>query len=99
METSEYDGVVSRLGDVLNSTEDNRYYFEMTSSQSLLELSQAQRYVMVYTDPTTNLRDTISPGENTIYNDSRERGICVCVQMSGRRTRQVAMIIRKIFRR
>ena len=74
METSEYDGVVSRLGDVLNSTEDNRYYFEMTSSQSLLELSQAQRYVMVYTDPTTNLRDTISPGENTIYNDSRERG-------------------------
>lgn len=74
METSEYDGVVSRLGDILNSTEDNRYYFEMTSSQSLLELSQAQRYVMVYTDPTTNLRDTISPGENTIYNDSRERG-------------------------
>ena len=74
METSEYDGVVSRLGDILNSTEDNRYYFEMTSSQALLELSQAQRYVMVYTDPTTNLRDTISPGENTIYNDSRERG-------------------------
>ena len=74
METSEYDGVVSRLGDILNSTEDNRYYFEMTSSQALLELSQAQRYVMVYTDPTTNLRDTISPGENTIYNDSRARG-------------------------
>lgn len=74
METSEYDGVVSRLGDILNSTEDNRYYFEMTSSQALLELSQAQRYVMVYTDPTTNLRDTISPGENTIYNDSRAMG-------------------------
>lgn len=74
MEASEYDGVVSRLGDILNSTENNRYYFEMTSSQALLELSQAQRYVMVYTDPTTNLRDTISPGENTVYSDSRELG-------------------------
>ena len=34
MEASEYDGVVSRLGDILNSTENNRYYFEMTSSQA-----------------------------------------------------------------
>lgn len=85
METSEYDGVVSRLGDILNSTENNRYYFEMTSSRSLLELSQAQRYVMVYTDPTTNLRDTISPGENTVYSDSRELGdlrLCSNVRVS-----------------
>lgn len=74
METREYDGVVSRLGDVLNSTENNRYYFEMTISQALSELSQAQRYVMVYTDRTTNLRDTISPGENTVYNDGWEMG-------------------------
>ena len=85
MEASEYDGVVSRLGDILNSTENNRYYFEMTSSQALLELSQAQRYVMVYTDPTTNLRDTISPGENTVYSDSRELGdlrLCSNVKVS-----------------
>ena len=85
METNEYDGVVSRLGDILNSTENNRYYFEMTSSRSLLELSQAQRYVMVYTDPTTNLRDTISPGENTVYSDSRELGdlrLCSNVRVS-----------------
>lgn len=85
MEASEYDGVVSRLGDILNSTENNRYYFEMTSSQALLELSQAQRYVMVYTDPTTNLRDTISPGENTVYSDSRELGdlrLCSNVRVS-----------------
>lgn len=85
MEANEYDGVVSRLGDILNSTENNRYYFEMTSSQALLELSQAQRYVMVYTDPTTNLRDTISPGENTVYSDSRELGdlrLCSNVRVS-----------------
>ena len=85
MEASEYDGVESRLGDILNSTENNRYYFEMTSSQALLELSQAQRYVMVYTDPTTNLRDTISPGENTVYSDSRELGdlrLCSNVRVS-----------------
>lgn len=85
MEASEYDGVVSRLGDILNSTENNRYYFEMTSSQALLELSQAQRYVMVYTDPTTNLWDTISPGENTVYSDSRELGdlrLCSNVRVS-----------------
>ena len=85
MEASEYDGVVSRLGDILNSTENNRDYFEMTSSQALLELSQAQRYVMVYTDPTTNLRDTISPGENTVYSDSRELGdlrLCSNVRVS-----------------
>ena len=72
----------------------------MTSSQSLLELSQAQRYVMVYTDPTTNLRDTISPGENTIYNDSREMGgFGFCVRNVRTTYTASRMIIRKIFRR
>ena len=40
---------------------------------------------MGYTDPTTNLRDTISPGENTVYSDSRELGdlrLCSNVMVS-----------------
>ncbi len=74
MESSEYDGVVSYLEDIFTSTQDNSYYFEATASQAMSELSRSQRYVMVYTNPTTSLPDTISPSENLEYSDERQRG-------------------------
>lgn len=75
METSEYDGVVSRLDDLFESTVDNQYYYQVGGSRALAELSAAQRYVMIYTDPSTMLNDTISPADKEIeYEDDNLRG-------------------------
>lgn len=74
MESSEYNGIVSYLDDIFTSTEDNRYYYEVTGSKAMSELSQTQHYTMVYTDPTTQLPDTISPPENKVYIRESERG-------------------------
>ena len=61
MEEEEYDGVVSDLPDIFNSTEENNYYCQATYSEAYKLLSQSQRYTMVYADIETGLRDTISP--------------------------------------
>lgn len=75
MESSEYDGIVSGLDDIFMSTQDNKYYYQADGSAALAELSAAQRYVMVYTDPATQLPDTISPADMTIdYADDRQKG-------------------------
>lgn len=59
MEIEEYDGVVTRLPDVFNSTEDNNYFYQATHSKAYDALSRSQRSVLVYTDPTTQLPDTL----------------------------------------
>ena len=61
MEEEEYNGVVSYLRDVFNSTEDNNYFYQATHSPAYDELSRSQRFVLVYTDPVTQLPDTVSP--------------------------------------
>ena len=74
MEDEEYDGTISYLDDVFNSTEDNNYYNQATYSQALLDLSSAQRYTMVVTDVTTQLQDTISPADTLAYESQLQRG-------------------------
>lgn len=74
METEEYDGIVSRLQDVFNSTEDNNYYYQATHSKAYDELSQAQRFVLVYSDPVTLLPDTVSPADTMSYQNEALRG-------------------------
>ncbi len=74
MMEEEYDGIVSYLDDVFCSTEDNDYFYQATASDGYKELSASQRYVMVYTDPNTQLRDTISPLPEMSYTDELMRG-------------------------
>lgn len=74
MEKEEYDGVVSRLDDVFNSTERNNYYYQATHSVAYDELSRSQRYVLVYNDPVTLLPDTVSPTETTQFANEMQRG-------------------------
>lgn len=74
MMEEEYDGIVCELDDVFCSTEDNNYYYQATYSNAYRELSAAQRYVLVSTDPTTQLRDTISPAADFPFADEIMRG-------------------------
>ena len=74
METSEYDGIISLLPDVFNSTEDNNYFFQVTSSGALKQLSRVQHYTLVYSDPSTQMIDTISPPDTLIYENENLRG-------------------------
>lgn len=60
METSAFDGVVSDLSNIYNSTTKNFYYYEMTYSPALQNLSAAQTYcteVSVSVSPA--VRDTV----------------------------------------
>lgn len=74
METSEYNGTMSRLADVFNSTEENNYYYQATHSVAYDQLSQSQRYTMIYTDPVTNLPDTIAVPDTVTYTSDQMRG-------------------------
>jgi len=44
METKVFDGVVSELPNLYNSTTENRYYYELTPSEGIKNLSSAQNY-------------------------------------------------------
>ncbi len=74
MATSLYDGTISYLPDVFTSTAENNYYFQATSSAALTELSRSQRYTLVYTDPATQLPDTVSPSADLIFDNANKRG-------------------------
>lgn len=74
MMTEEYDGIISRINDVFCSTEDNNYYYQATRSEAYRQLSASQRYVQVYMDPATQLRDTISAPDDMTYLDETMRG-------------------------
>lgn len=74
MEIREYDGIVSRLTDVFNSTEDNNYYYQATHSSAYDALSQGQQYALVRTDPVTLLPDTVYASDTIHYESDIERG-------------------------
>lgn len=74
MEEEEFDGTVSYLDDVFESTEDNNYYYQAEASPAYKELSRSQRYTLVYSDPVTLLRDTIEPPADKVYTDENMRG-------------------------
>lgn len=55
MESRVFDGVVSDLGNVFNSTEENKYFFQATPSKAMSQLSAAQTYCLEYkTDTRTD---------------------------------------------
>ena len=74
MEIEEYDGIMSYLKDVFNSTEDNNYFYQATHSKAYDELSQAQQYVLVYTDPVTLLQDTVLATDTIHYETEQLKG-------------------------
>lgn len=74
MEETEYDGIVSYLRDVFNSTQDNNYYYQATHSKAYDELSQKQQYVLVYTDPVTLLPDTVCASDTIHYDSDQQKG-------------------------
>ena len=74
METSEYDGIMSRLTDVFNSTADNNYFYQATHSAAYDQLSHSQRYVLVYNDPVSQLPDTVAPADTMTYQNEAMRG-------------------------
>lgn len=60
MEQMVFNGTVSQLPNLYNSTEQNRYYYELTPSTALRQLSAAQRYV-------TELKVAGATKADTIY--------------------------------
>lgn len=58
METRVFDGIISDLPNIYNSTTDNRYFFQMVPSTGLKRLSASQNYTMRY--ETTTSVDTIA---------------------------------------
>ncbi len=57
MEDRVFDGVVSDLGNVFNSTRENNYYYQVTPSPAMQQISAAQTYCMEYQSGTET--DTI----------------------------------------
>ena len=51
MEADEYNGIVSDLPNIFNSTADNDYWYQLTRSKSLTSLSQRQKYCVHYINP------------------------------------------------
>lgn len=74
METEEYNGLISRLTDVFNSTTENYNYYQATHSQAYDEISMSQVYTMIDVDPLTMLPDTIGVKEDIVYEPEYQRG-------------------------
>lgn len=74
MEEEKFDGTVSYLSDIFESTSENNFFFQAEASMGYKELSRSQRYTLVYTDPVTLLRDTISPPDDMVFPDEKYRG-------------------------
>ena len=51
MEADEYDGIVSDLPNIFNSTEDNDYWNQVTRSKAITNLSARQNYCFHYINP------------------------------------------------
>ena len=58
MEYRIFEGNISELRNIYNSTEQNNYYYQMTPSKAMFSLSKAQNYVY---------HDENNPGTDTIY--------------------------------
>ena len=74
LEEEEFNGTVTHLDDVFDSTDDNKYYFQATPSPAYKELSRSQRFVVVYADLVTLKADTVSPPEDMVYSSEDFRG-------------------------
>lgn len=61
MSTTKFNGVVSDLSNIFESTDENYYYYEATYSKAAIELSKSQTYIMKYFDETVQDYDTITP--------------------------------------
>ncbi len=82
MEDRVFDGVVSDLTNVYESTNENNYYFQMTPSPAMLKLSAAQTYCIenntgATTDtiyvPKDGLMDDILAGDLRLYSNYSQR--------------------------
>lgn len=74
METREYDGIVSQLSNIFNSTTENNYYYQATHSAAYDALSRSQQYALIYTDPVTLLPDTVYASDTIHYENDLLRG-------------------------
>lgn len=74
LESRDYDGIVSQLDDVFNSTADNNYYYQATHSAAYDELSRAQTYTSIFTDPVTQKRDTLTMPTDTLLDNEALHG-------------------------
>lgn len=66
METEVYDGIVSDLGDVFESTEDNYYFPQVTYSNAIAELSAKQVYCYHDINPNTQVSSVRYPMDDVI---------------------------------
>ncbi len=80
MENRVFDGVVSDLRNIFGSTTENNYYYQLTPSAAMRQLSAAQTYCMEYktdtrTDtiyiPTVGLPEDILVGDLRLYANYR----------------------------
>ena len=74
MAADDYEGLMTDLPDLFNSTEDNQYYYQITRSRAYTNLSQSQRYTLQYTDPVSQLPVVIYPSDSVVYSDQALRG-------------------------
>lgn len=74
MELEEYDGIVSYLDDVFESTTDNNYFYQAIYSPGLYDLSQRQKFCRVKVNASTQTRDTLYIPEDQYYENQMERG-------------------------
>ncbi len=74
METRTYDGIVSQLSNIFNSTEENNYYYQATHSAAYDDLSRSQQYALIHTDPVTLLPDTVYASDTIHYETELQRG-------------------------
>jgi hypothetical protein len=84
MESSAFDGTITQLRELYCSTTDNDYYFSLTRSQALVDLSAAQDYAFVYTDQTSNRRDTICLADSTWTEKYRHGDLRLAAYLSER---------------
>jgi len=67
MESNKFNGLVSDLRNVFNSTTENKYFYQATFSGALKELSHNQSNCKVYYNSNYSTRDTLfAPSENNL---------------------------------
>lgn len=69
LEAEDYDGIVTNLLDIFNSTEDNYYYPQLSYSKALVELSASQQYCYHDINPNTNVSTYRFPADNVKQQD------------------------------
>lgn len=74
METRTYDGIVSQLANIFNSTEENNYYYQATHSAAYDDLSRSQQYTLIHTKGPSMQRDTVYASDTIHYETELQRG-------------------------